>query len=96
MRVAEVGHAIVLVVLHAVLDPYLLAGQLPTDRHLGFKDDIVLLQAIHELRIASKLVVMISGDERDRYLLSRSPELIEQLCMVFNEQIELFDSLYWN
>ena len=79
MWVAKVGHAIALVVLHTVLDPYLLAGQLPSDRHFRFKDDIVALQAIDKLRIASEFVVMISDNERDDYMLPRSPELYAPL-----------------
>jgi len=47
--------------LHTVFDPYLLAGQLPTDDHLGLEDDVVFSQAIDKPRVASEVVVMVAG-----------------------------------
>src|SRR5215212_12038149 len=93
VRVAEVWHVIAWVALHAVLDPDLLPGQLPCDGHLLFERDAVLSQTFEEAGIAGELVVVVAGDEHDLDALASSPELLEQLRVIPDQQVELLHPL---
>src|SRR5918994_1303282 len=93
VRVAEIWHVIAWVALHAVLDPDFLAGQLPGNGLLLFEVDAVLSQPLDEPGVAGELVVVVSWDERDLYVCPRGPQLLEELCVIPDEQVELLRSL---
>ncbi len=65
MGVAKVGHVVEGIVLVAVLDPDLLAANLPDYRWCLFQVDIVRFQHFNELGIAGDFIVVVTGQHGD-------------------------------
>src|SRR4051812_47203840 len=91
--VAELGHAIADIVLLAVLYPDLLASHLSNNRDFLHEVQVVVLQAVDVFRVAGKLVVVVAGHDRDRYLLARFPELLEETRLLLDQRLQLLRAL---
>src|SRR4051812_40938513 len=91
--VAELGHAVGGIVLLAVLYPDLLASHLSNDRDFLHEVQVVVLQALEVFGEAGKLVVVVAGHDRDRYLLARFPELLEETRLLLDQRFQLLRAL---